>query len=50
MILVIIYCLTLGGAIEVGARRGGSIPNRAVGNIVPGEIFLNSSIEPKRTC
>lgn len=33
-----------------GARRGGNMPNRAVGNMVPGVIFLNSNIDPKSTC
>lgn len=33
-----------------GIRRGGNIPNLAVGKIVPGAILLNSNMEPKRTC
>lgn len=43
--------LGIGGAgPAVGALRGGNMPNRAVGRIVPGVIFLNSNILPKRTC
>lgn len=38
------------GAAIVGVRRGGSIPNLAVGNNAPGDIFLNSNKEPKRMC
>lgn len=33
-----------------GIRRGGIIPNLAVGRMVPGAIFLNSNMLPNRTC
>lgn len=45
----LIYGLGAGGCAGPGAL-GGNIPNRAVGRIVPGVIFLNSNIEPNSTC
>lgn len=43
--------LGIGGAgSAVGILRGGNMPKRAVGRIVPGAIFLNSNILPNRTC
>lgn len=33
-----------------GIRRGGNIPSRAFGSIVPGFTFLNCNKDPSNTC